>query len=65
MIKLFVHLIEDEIDYLKDFYIASWHTHYIMDEYGKIIYIGDLQSVEKRLIWMENLSVPKYELVNK
>ena len=57
--------IEDDKDFLKDIFMPHWHTHYIMDEYGKVIYTSDLEGVKARLNWLENLGVPKYELVNK
>lgn len=61
MIYLFIHEIEEDKEYLKDIYIASWHTHYVMDEYGKIIYVSDAKGVQERVKWLENLGVPKYE----
>ena len=61
MVKLFVHLIEDDKEYLKDVFIPHWHTHYIMDEYGEVIYTSDLEGVKARLDWLENMPIPRYD----
>lgn len=61
MVKLFVHLIEDDKEYLKDVFIPHWHTHYIMDEYGEVLYTSDLEGVKARLDWLENMPIPRYD----
>ena len=63
MIKIFVYNIKAQrhIGCLHKLPINNRSTHYIADEYGKVLAQGTSEEMEARVEWYENLSYPVYK----
>ena len=63
MIKIFTYDIEAQrhLGCLHKLHISNRSTHYIADEYGKVLAQGTSEEMEARVEWYENLSYPVYK----